>query len=279
MKKLQKARMTLSVTIAGFTGSSIVLIKNQIIPASHRTGVINGQATDNNLVSNILLIFILLIALYVTHILFKWIATRAFRFELLRKLILRQDYVEGYWQVENSIGDYQISTGFMQYQIIDEKLKITGEHFSCIKGQKESINIFKSKSVSADCYKGDYYNHFDMPDIGPGIAVGYFSSDGPGGGIPNSFDVQVVVTTTPDRIFNWGRNTPLWINNEKLTDHVKGGFSSLLPGQREKIIDLMAKNNVVTMSQRGFRIPKEVVDKAKKDDFKNYKRILAEKQF
>lgn len=278
MKKLQKARMALSVTVAGFTGSSIVLIREQIITASRQTGVIATQATDNSLEKNLLLFFILVTALFVTYFLFKWLATLAFIVEWIRKLILRRDYVEGYWLVENRIKDHLISTGFMHYKIINEQLSITGEHFSSFNGKEESKMIFKSTSRSADCFKGKYYNCFDMANIGPGVAVGHFSSKGHGGGIPDGFEVQVIVATTPDRIFNWGQNTPLWTNDKTHTGYVIG-FSNLPPKERKTIIDLMVKDNVVTMDQCGIRISKKEVDKAEKEDSNNYKRVLAKKHY
>ncbi len=278
MKKFQKARTTVSVTVAGITGSSIVLIKDQIISSSRKTGLVATEAANNSLEKILLLFIILLAALFVTHFLFKLLTTQAFKIKLVRKLILRQDYVEGYWVVENSINGCRVSTGFMQYQIIDEQLKITGEHFLSFNGNEESETKLNSTSESADCYKGKYHNYFYMKEIGPGVAAGNFHPKGHGGGIPYSFKVEVVVKTTPDRIFEWGQNTPLWINDDKQAGYVRG-FTSLLPKERKEIIDLMAKNKIVTMEQNGIRKSKKEVDKAEKENPKNYKRILVKEYF
>lgn len=274
MKKLQKARTALSVAVAGFTGSAIALVSDQITAAFRLTSEIAKLSADANLGKALLLFSILVPALYVTHILFKWLASWAFNVEWVRKLLLGQDYVEGYWLVDNRIDDHVVSTGFMHYQIVDEQLKIEGAHFSPFDDQKKSKKTGDTRSIAADCFDGEYYNHFEIPGVGRGVASGKFSSKGRGGSIPDSFQVQVIVATPPDRIFEWGQNAPDWVYGRE-----DKGFSYLPDEKRNELISSMAHGKVVTMHQHGVRISKYEFDTAKKENPKNYQRILSEKHY
>jgi len=273
VQKLQKARTLLSVTVAGFTGSTIALISDQIVTSIKTITNVSEQVSTGNLEKNILLFFILVPTLYITHLLFNHFATWAFNIRWVRKLILQQDYVEGYWLVDNRIDDFVVSTGVMHYQIIDEQLKIEGTHFSLSEDNSEPKKIADSRSIAADCIKGDYFNHFDIPGVGCGVANGKFSSKSDGRNIPESFQVQVVIATSPASILEWGQNAPNWIN-DKVT-----GFSYLPTLERAELISSMATGRVVTMHQHGIRISKEEFNQAKEGNSKSYQRSLAKKHF
>ena len=264
----------MSVTVAGFTAGAIALVSDQVIAALRLTDELAVPATGNSLGKVLLLFIILVPALYLTHIIINWLATRAFRLDWVRRLILRQDYVEGYWLVENRIDGYLISTGFMHYQIVDEQLKITGAHFSSFDDPNKPKKIAETVSFAADCDGGVYYNHFNLPGVGLGVANGTFSSSGCGGSIPDSFQVEVVIATPPSRVFEWGKNALDWISSKENT-----GFTNLSGGEKNELIASMAKGRVVTMHQFGERLDKKVLEEAREANPKTYKRVLAKNHY
>ena len=130
-----------------------------------------------------------------------------------------------------------------------------------------------NRSIAADCINGDYFNHFDIPGVGCGVANGKFSSKNDGRSIPDSFQVQVVIATSPASILEWGPNAPNWIN-----DKVKG-FSYLTDIKRTELINSMATGRVVTMHQYGVRISKAEFSRAKQENSKTFQRSLAKKHY
>ena len=143
--------------------------------------------------------------------------------------------------------------------------------FDDLKKPKKIADII---SIAADCVDGEYYNHFNLPGVGLGVANGIFSSRGKGGSIPDSFQVQVIIATPPARILEWGQNAPDWIYEKE-----DKGFTFLPEGKRNELIASMAQGKVVTMDQHGVRLLNKDLEEAKKANPKTYQRVLAKKHY
>ncbi|MDX2370416.1 MAG: hypothetical protein QNK36_18765 [Colwellia sp.] len=272
MEKLNKVRTTLSVTVAGITGIVTAFTKEHIINLLNLTTETGSHGSNFALEKMLILIAILIPALYIMHIFFNWLATVAFKFEIVRRAILKQDSIEGYWLVDNRVDGQLISTGFMHYHIVDEKLKIEGEHFSPF-AESEQKNSINSISITADCKDGKYYNHFRVPKVGLGVANGEFISSNKKS-IPDSFQVEVVIETSPEKVLAWGQSAL------KLLDISEtNAFDNLELDKRNELIKLMAQGIVVTMEQHGIRIEEALVNAEKTPNPLNYKKILAKKHY